>query len=519
MVRPLLLPFPMLSLMWRLVVLAAMLMGQHMVVAQTAGQPGGGRVEILNADALRFDQQSGGAQRLNGNVRLKHGNALMYCDSAHVYPDQRVNAFGQVRIEQGDSLRMTGDRLAYNGNDRMARMEGNVLLNDRSMELSTPALDYDLRARVGVYNAGGRIVDLRENNVLTSGSGKYLANTHRFIFSRNVRLDHPERTVTCDTMHYVTTTGITEFMGPTTITQGSTVINTTRGTYDTRNERTRFSRRSSILANDRILEGDSLRYDRRSGIGQAWGHVQLVDSGGDLRVLGDVAHYRSLEHKAYVTGHAELVLRMGADTLFLHSDTVFTATDSTGRRITARRHVRFFRSDLQGVCDTLVYADVDSVIHMHHRPALWSGNDQITGDRVSIALKNGQAHRLYVEGNAFMISEADSIHLDQVTGLKMTGYFEANELRRLVAEGNTRTVYFARETQEDGTERIMGVNRADCSSILVGLENGAIATVSFVERPDAVLYPLDKAPPEELRMKGTELRSAERPLDRAAIFP
>jgi hypothetical protein len=124
-----------------------------------------------------------------------------------------------------------------------------------------------------------------------------------------------------------------------------------------------------------------------------------------------------------------------------------------------------------------------------------------------------------VEGNAFMISEADSIHLDQVTGLKMTGYFEANELRRLVAEGNTRTVYFARETQEDGTERIMGVNRADCSSILVGLENGAIATVSFVERPDAVLYPLDKAPPEELRMKGTELRSAERPLDRAAIFP
>lgn len=138
----------------------------------------------LNADALRFDQQSGGAQRLNGNVRLKHGNALMFCDSAHVFPDQRVNAYGQVRIEQGDSLRMTGDRLAYNGADRMARMEGNVRLNDRSMELTTPALDYDMRARAGVYTAGGRIVDLRENNVLTSGSGKYLASAHRFIFSQ-----------------------------------------------------------------------------------------------------------------------------------------------------------------------------------------------------------------------------------------------------------------------------------------------------------------------------------------------
>ncbi|MBL7981023.1 MAG: hypothetical protein JNL52_04355 [Flavobacteriales bacterium] len=508
----------MMSPVFRAMLCLLMVMLSTAVVAQSAVQVGGGRVEILNADALRFDQQSGGAQRLNGNVRLKHGNALMFCDSAHVFPDQRVNAYGQVRIEQGDSLRMTGDRLAYNGTDRMARMEGNVRLNDRSMELTTPALDYDLRARVGVYTAGGRIVDLRENNVLTSGSGKYLANAHRFIFSRNVRLDHPERTVTCDTMHYVTTTGITEFMGPTTITQGTTVINTTRGTYDTRNERTRFSRRSSILANSRVLEGDSLRYDRRTGIGQAWGHVELVDSGGDLRVHGDLANYRSLEQKAYVTGHAELVLRMGADTLYLHGDTVFTATDSTGKHITARRNVRFFRSDLQGVCDTLLYADVDSTIHMHHRPALWSGNDQITGDRVSIALRNGQAHRLFVDGNAFLISEADSIHLDQVTGLKMTGYFEENELRRLVAEGNTRTVYFARETQADGIERIIGVNRADCSSIMVGMENGAIATVSFVQRPDAVLYPLEKAPPEELRMKGTELRTNERPMDRAAIF-
>ncbi len=172
----------------------------------------------------------------------------------------------------------------------------------------------------------------REKATCSPAASRLLFREHasRFIFSRNVRLDHPERTVTCDTMHYVTTTGITEFMGPTTITQGTTVINTTRGTYDTRNERTRFSRRSSITSNYRMLEGDSLRYDRRSGIGQAWGHVQLVDSGGDLRVLGDLAHYRSLEHKSYVTGHAELVMRMGTDTLHFHGDTLFTATDSTG---------------------------------------------------------------------------------------------------------------------------------------------------------------------------------------------
>lgn len=498
-----------------LLLACAGMLGAH---GQSAVQTGGGRVEILNADALRFDQQVGGAQRLNGNVRLRHGNALMYCDSAHVHPDQRVDAFGQVRIEQGDSLRITGQRLTYLGAERTAHMEGDVRLNDRSMELSTPALDYDMRQRVGVYSAGGRIVDLREGNVLTSGKGQYLAASRRFIFSRQVRLDHPERTVTCDTMHYTTTTGITEFMGPTVITQGNTVIRTTRGTYDTRNDRTRLSRRSSITQKERVLEGDSLRYDRRTGIGLAWGHVELVDSGGDLRVHGHMAQYRSIEQRAFVTGRAELVMRMGEDTLYLHGDTIFTDTDDSGRRITARRNVRFFRHDLQGLCDTLVYADADSVIHMHHLPVLWSGNDQITGDNIRIALKDRKAHRLYVEGNAFLVSEADSIHWDQVTGLTMTGHFADNELRSLVADGNTRTVYFAREQAADGTERIIGVNRADCSRIIVGMNEGNIATVSFLERPDAVLYPLEKAPPDELRMKGAELRTAERPLDRSAIF-
>jgi lipopolysaccharide export system protein LptA len=485
--------------------------------AQSGAGSTDGRVEILNADEWSYDQTASGAQRLRGNVRFKHADALMRCDSAYLFEDQRVDAFGHVAIDQGDSMHVEADRLKYNGQERLARLEGNVRLRDRSMELTTPSLDYDLRARRAVYTAGGRIVSQREGNTLTSDAGSYLADQRRFIFKRNVRLQNPQHSIASDTMHYITSTGVSEFFGPTTITQGSTVIQSLRGSYDTRTERARFTQRTSIDSKGRRLEGDSIHYERSTGIGLAWGHVVVTDSTGDTRAMGEVGSYEKLSERSMITGHAELAMRMGADTLHLHGDTLFTAPDSSGRRITARRGVRFFKQDLQGVCDTLVYSDADSTIRMHHRPALWSGTDQITGQHIRIELRNGAAYRLYVEREAFLLSQVDSIHLDQVTGTMMTGYFHDNELRRLDVEGNARTVYFAKEKKGD-VEEIFGVNRADCSRMRVDMTDGGISAVNFLERPDAVLYPIAKAPPEELLMKGAESREGERPVDQADIF-
>ena len=487
-----------------------------------------GRVEILNADVWAFDERVEGAQRLKGQVRFRHADAIMHCDSAYLYPDQRVEAFGRVRIDQGDTLHVEGDRLLYDSRDRVARISGNVLLRNSDMELYTPSLVHDMRARTSVYDEGGRIVSRTDSNTLESRRGTYLSDQRTFIFSRKVRVDHPRRTIRTDTMHYGTSTGITRFFGPTTIVQtdDSTVIHTLRGQYDTRAEQARFTRRSSVLSARRLLEGDSLHYDRASGLGIAWGNVVVSDTAGGMVAYGRHGRHDANNERSMITGRAELRLRMGADTLYLHADSLHTSmvhgTDSldqpvSGKRIQAHRGVRFFKDDMQGVCDTLVYLETDSLIRLYHRPAIWSGNDQITGDHIRLTLRDGQAHRLYVDRNAFMMSAVDSTRFDQVTGTTMTGQFADNALRSLLVEGNSRTVYFVRE-EKDGREEMIGVNRADCSRILVGLEEGKVSTVTFLERPDAILYPPDKVPAEELRMKGAEWRIEERPVDRADIF-
>lgn len=487
--------------------------------AQPAAQKNEDRVEILNADRWVFDEHiAPGAQRLIGNVRFKQADALMDCDSAYLYEDQRVSAFGNVHLAQGDTLRISGDRLLYSGAERVARIAGNVRLSDPSMELTTEALTYDVRAHRAEYAEGARIVSRRDENTLTSKHGAYLAGSRRFIFSDSVRLEHPDRVITADTLQYVTTTGIAEFFGPTHITQGRTHMYCERGSYDTRTGKGRFTKAGRIISEGQQLTGDSLHYDRDTGEGAGWGHVTITDTVNKLLVRGQLGTHSQQEGRSMVTGRAELVMLMGKDSLFLHADTLFGKEDSLGKRtIDARRNVRFFKSDLQGVCDTMTYSGADSLITLRGVPFIWSKTDQISGDTVSIQLNNGHAETLYVNGAAFMASIADSLHFDQVVGTTMVGHFRNDELAQLVAEGNCRTVYFARE-KKDTTERTTGMNRADCSRITVGLDSGKVTTVSFITQPDATLYPIAKAPTEEMRLEGFFWNAAARPEDQEDIF-
>lgn len=505
--------------------LAVLVLGNTHGFAQT-----GPRIEIVHADAWQFDQQlAPGAQRLTGKVAFRHAQAEMRCDSAYLFEDQTVQAFGNVRIVQGDTLELVGDRLHYDGRDRVARLDGRVRLTEPGMTLETEQITYDLRSRQAVYSRGGRLTGRRDGSVLTSDRGTYLAAARTFIFSGQVHLSHPEYDIVADTLHYATATGVATFQGPTTMTAQGTRMWCTRGTYDTREQLAHLTRDSRVITDAQELRGDTLRFDQRSGIGLAYGHVAVIDSANGLIVAGDRGrHDRRAEH-TWISGNAELRMDLGGDTLYLHGDTLYAETIrrpaweadgmiSTSKRITARRGARFFKSDLQGVCDTLIYEEADSVIHLLHRPALWSGADQITGDRIRMTLREGRPHLLHVEGNGFIASQVDSAHYDQVTGSTITGYFHDGQLDHLLAQGTCRTVYYAREGAP-GEEQLIGMNRADCSKIRVTVRAGAVHEITFVTKPDAVLYPLAQAPPEETLLRGFVWRGKERPLDRASIFP
>lgn len=492
------------------------------LAGQLLGQTGGAakdRVEIQHADRWDFDEKlAPGAQRLIGSVRFKHAGAQMTCDSAYLFQNNTVHAFGQVRIRQSDTVNVYADRLEYDGRSRKAMLRNNVRLTDPGTELITEALDYHLPSRTAYYTSGASIRDLRDDRTLTSVIGTYNAGSREFAFSKDVVVIDPQRTIRGDTLQYSTVTGVARIFGPTYIYQGKAYLYGERGHYDTRTAQGRFTRNGWVREAGQELRGDTLIYDGNTKAGLAIGRVVASDSANSMQVRG-LRGMHTTAGNGWVTGRAELTMVMDADTLFLHADTLFAGNQAQGRKVTARRGVRFFKSDLQGVCDTLVYATADSVVHLTGAPWIWSHTNQVNGDSVQLVLRGGKPHLLHAQGNAMLVARSDSSYFDQVSGTRIDGSFRNDRLHRLEVEGNCRTAYHLQEDQPDGSRAVTGVNRADCARLTAVLDSsGQVEELVFHTRPDGIMHPIDKAPPDALELPGFRWNGAMRPQDRADIF-
>ena len=174
-------------------------------------------VYLLHSDLLRFDKKlNPDAQIVEGNVVFRHDSVYMYCDSAYFYSKTNsLEAFGQVKMNQGDTLFLYGDYLFYDGNSQIAMVRENVRMENRNTTLLTDSLNYDRILNLGYYFEGGTLTD--EDNVLTSDWGEYSPETKMAAFNRDVKLVNPQFTLTSDTLKYNTTTKVANILGPSDI--------------------------------------------------------------------------------------------------------------------------------------------------------------------------------------------------------------------------------------------------------------------------------------------------------------
>jgi lipopolysaccharide export system protein LptA len=438
----------------------------------------------------------------------------MTCDSAYYYSDENiVDAFSNVHLWQGDTLNLYGDYLKYNGNEKIAQVRRNVILLDNENKLTTNYIDHDFSKNLAYYIGGGNIIN--GNNTLSSEQGYYYTKEKLFFFKDSVVVVNPDYTMYSDTLKYNTVTEVSYFLGPTDIIAQDNYIYCENGWYDTKNNISQFNKNAYLESGGKILKGDSLYYERETGVGRAFYHVELIDTSQNIILQGNRAIYNENTEFAELTDKALMIQVDKGDSLFIHADTLKSVSDTIpeSRMIKAYYHVKIFREDLQGKCDSLIYTDIDSAFRFYGEPVLWSDDNQITAEFIEIYTKNQALDRIEIINTAFIISQEDSVRFNQIKGRNMTAYVKNNQLQTIDVNGNAQTVYYAKEGLD-----IIGANKAESSNLQLRFKDNKIHRIIYLTLPDGAYYPLYLLPENMEKLENFKWFNEYRPLKKEDVF-
>ena len=464
-------------------------------------------LEISSADLL---QGAKGFERLLGNVKMKHQNSLISCDSAYFFRDEnRAQLFGRVQIKDvADPITTTSAYAEYDGTTKVAKLRKNVVFTNQKTKLYTEHLDYNRETNVASYFEGGKMVD--SVNVLTSELGTYEINYERIGFQQDVVLVNPDYTLKTQNLIYLTIPKTAQTPGLTNIVSKEGYhLDAQKGSfYDTQLKQFKFFE-GLVDTEDSRVKADELFYDEPKAYYEGKKDVRVLNKERKLEVFGDVGTYWEKKKFSQVYGNALVRRYFESDTLFLTADTLISQDGEADslKYLLAFHQVNLVKTDLSGKADSLLYAFADSAIHLYKDPILWNRSSQISADSMVFYIKNETLDRVFMKNKAFAILTDTLLNFNQMKGRKMTGQFTDGELSNLFIEGNGESLYYALE----GDTLTQGVNRILSSTIGLSFVDGLIKKSNFGVRPDGRFVPVQDIDEKLSRLEGFRWRVEEKP--------
>jgi lipopolysaccharide export system protein LptA len=450
---------------------------------------------------------------LTGNVKIRHKGTKILCDKAiWNRQDQNVDATGNVRIFKKDSEHpLRGDKLFYNSKTFLAELRDNVIYDDGKVSFTTEKFDYNTKTEEGYYFDGGIVKD--SSTTLVSQRG-YVYKNNDFLVKDDVTITTTDYLVIADSIKYNSDSEIVYILAPTTLHSDSTVLYAEGGYYNTRVKYAFLTDNASVEDESYYLSGDTLIFDELNDIAEGFGNVLMNDTVQMLILKGNRLYHDGLEESSFVTDSAQMLLYSGFDTLFAHADTFRNFTDTAEiQYITGYNNVRFFRLDVQGKCDSLVYSMEDSIVSMYFDPMIWAIFNQMEGEVIKIHTTNNRISHIEMVDDAFVVSREDSIRFNQIKGKTITGYLQNNDLRKIYVNGNAESIYYTREEQS-----LVGFNQTRSSYLTIMLRDGLVRRMSLTPSTSGTFFSVESRPHNEQFLRGFQWRSDIRPYSPLDIF-
>lgn len=481
------------------------------------------KVFLEHADRLWMDDRiDADYQVLTGNVQFRRGGMYMYCDSAHFYDKTgSMTAFGNVHMEQGDTLFVYAAELDYDGPGEMAVFYGDnyepVRLINRDVELTTDVFHYDFQRNLGYYDVGGVLTDAE--NRLSSIYGEYQPDTKNAEFRVDVELkDQAEKKfrLTTERLLYNTETRIARIVSPSVIVTDSATVYSSNGIYNTDSSKVDLYDRSLVVTpRGSTLTADSLFYDTDTSFGEGFGNVVITDSLRKSALEGDYGFLYEKIDSGMVIGRARALEYSRGDTLYMHGDTIrgYLLPDST-HIVSAYPNVRFWRVDMQGICDTLNILERDSIMYMHHHPVVWSGERQIFGNLIKVHFNDSTADWAQLPDYGFVAEHIEDYFFNQLTGREMLASFVNGDLRQLDVKGNVEAIFLPQENDSTYNKMV----RTESSTLKALFLDRKIEKMTMWPEVSGTVTPLYLSKRSESRLDGFQWYDVLRPVDKDDIF-
>jgi lipopolysaccharide export system protein LptA len=451
-----------------------------------------------------------------GNVRINHDGILITCNKAYYFAEENyAKLFGDVQMVQGDTLFLNSQYAEYSGNEKKAFATGKPVLRSPDMTLTTDTINFDRSTQQVFYNSFGRIIN--KENTLTSNSGRYYVSEKKFQFLSAVTIANPKYVIKSNHVDYYNNSGHAYLFGPSTISSEKNFIYTEKGFYDSKKNTGHFLRKSFIRYEDRLIEGDSIFYNRNNEFASATRNVKITDTVNKGIVKGHYGEVYKLKDSLMMTGRAVAINLVQNDSIYIHGKKLLVTGKKGNQIIRAFKNGRFFKSDISGRCDSIHSSTKNALTQLIGRPVVWNGENQLTGDIIHLIgdNKNEKIDSLKVINNAFLISR-DSLGTgyNQAKGLNMYGKFKDNKLDYIDLIKNTEAIYYV---YDDST--LTGIEKKISSRINITFDENKINVLTSYTNVESQMYPETELPENARRLRGFNWRGDEIIRTKDDIFP
>lgn len=456
---------------------------------------------------------------LRGNISAEHDGVLINCNKAYFFEKENyIKLFGDVAMNQGDTIHLKSRYAEYNGVNGFAYATGNVVLTSPDSKLETDTLHFDRNENLIYYNSFGKITN--EGNILTSQAGKYNLNEKKFQFLNAVTITTDQGTVVkSNHLDFYEVPQHSYVFGPSTITNENNYIYTENGFYDVKQDIGKMVKNSHILYDDRRIQGDSMYYDKHRDFSSATNNVKVIDTINKTIVKGHYAEVYKERDSMFVTKKALIsALTEENDSVHLHAKRILVTGKTDQRVIRAYDNARIFKTEMSGKSDSINWSQKEGLTQLIGRPVLWNGDSQLTGEVIHLINDpiTEQLDSLKVLNNAFVIQvDTLSTGYNQVKGANMYGKFKDNKLYEIDLIKNSEIIYY----MYNDLNEFIGINKGICSQINLQLENNKIETATLMIAPKSEIYPEGELPENAQKLKDFNWRGEERILTLEAIFP